>query len=48
MNDTIFERYYSLMESVANGHSLSEQETEFLDYAEERIQDWATDIESVF
>lgn len=46
--DTLFERYYALCESVANGHSPTEQENEFLNYAEERIRDWSSDIEYSF
>ncbi len=47
MND-IFGRLYALQECIANGYQPTQEEIEWIEFAEEKIADWSSDVEYSF
>jgi hypothetical protein len=46
--DSIFARVYAMEECIANGYVPTEDEKNWLDWAQEKIADWSSDVEPLY
>ena len=46
--DSIMSRKYALEESIDHGYSPTPEEEEWMNWAEEKLADWASDVEPVY